>query len=421
MPEDVIIDNESESQYDPVAVSLVDRLHSDIVEQSCVVFLGAGSTTERIRRGKGFYGHVKNLCQYPASEPEPSFPILMEHFCRELDGGNHNRLINEAIKYIESFCIPGEDRRSASLLTNVLASIPYITRFVTTNWDPFLERSLDVLIPMIEDRDLGFWNDSKRQVLKIHGCISRPYSLIATESDYGACTSRNPLIFNKLRDLMATKTFIFTGYSLRDSDFQEIWQAITRSLGRFGRMAYSINPNATDENIEFWRNNGVQVIKTWDLQFFRCLLDRMERDGLIPSRELLTHFKRERERILGIHFSTSQNSDGGFASSMYQDGLLHVLEDIINQTALGTKRQDDFESDLIFSGRTLREAREADDAVDIAYWSGRKEVYDRFCHRDLSPIPAYFHPYRLVPMRRFTEGNAWTEEGRDETEERATE
>ena len=44
-------------------------------------------------------------------------------------------------------------------------------------------------------------------------------------------------IFNKLKDLMATKTFIFVGYSLRDSDFREVWEGITKSLGRFAKLA----------------------------------------------------------------------------------------------------------------------------------------------------------------------------------------
>jgi hypothetical protein len=79
-------------------------------------------------------------------------------------------------------------RGSASPATRItpqeLARLPYFNRFVTTNWDPFLERSLEMLIPTIEDRDLAFWDDRKRQVLKIHGCITRPHSIVATTTDY---------------------------------------------------------------------------------------------------------------------------------------------------------------------------------------------------------------------------------------------
>src|SRR5260370_42301218 len=98
-----------------------------------------------------------------------------------------------------SFC-PASGETSQPVTSDLLGEIPYLNRFVTTNWDPFIERSLDVLVPIIEDRDLAFWDDKKRQVLKIHGCVTRPYSLVATEADYGNRVNQNPLLFNKLRD-----------------------------------------------------------------------------------------------------------------------------------------------------------------------------------------------------------------------------
>ena len=36
----------------------------------------------------------------------------------------------------------------------------------------------------------------KRQILKKHGCVTRPYTLVATKDDYEACINRNSLIFN---------------------------------------------------------------------------------------------------------------------------------------------------------------------------------------------------------------------------------
>ncbi|HYK37275.1 SIR2 family protein [Alloacidobacterium sp.] len=193
--------------FDHVAQRLVSRLHKDVVQESCVVFVGAGSTTERSWRAKdrGFYATIKAQTSHSGTNLSPSFPKLMESFCNELDGGHHNRLIREAISYLEQFSLPGEDNRTATMVSDLLAEIPYFNRFVTTNWDPFIERALDVLVPIFEDRDLAFWDDKKRQVLKIHGCITRPYSVVATQNDYDNCMAQNPLIFNKLRDLMATK------------------------------------------------------------------------------------------------------------------------------------------------------------------------------------------------------------------------
>jgi len=63
--------------------------------------------------------------------------------------------------------------------------------------------------------------------------------------------ARNPLIFNKLRDLMASRTFVFVGYSLRDSDFRLIWEEIIQSLGQFRRLAFVVDPEEKDEKTAF--------------------------------------------------------------------------------------------------------------------------------------------------------------------------
>jgi hypothetical protein len=160
------------SEPDQIAGELTSRIYDDLVQDMCVAFVGAGSTTERGRPKLGLYETVLSKSGYSDTNPRLSFPELMEYFCQTQDGGHKNRLIREAIAYIEQFSLPGDDHRTAREVSNSLALIPFLKRFVTTNWDPFLERSLDVLVPTVEDRDLAFWDDRKRQVLKIHGCIS---------------------------------------------------------------------------------------------------------------------------------------------------------------------------------------------------------------------------------------------------------
>lgn len=391
-----------------VALSLIDRLHRDVARESVVVFTGGGSTTERGGFGRySFYEAVKKEGEYPKDSPAPSFPSLMKYFCDTVDGGHHNRLINLAITYLEEYLLPGELNDSATGTPNLIAEIPYLKKFVTTNWDPFLERALDVLVPVIEDRDLAFWDGRKKQVLKIHGCITRPYSIVATESDYTECLTAHPLIFNKLRDLMATQTFLFLGYSMRDSDFREIWDSITSSLGRFAKLAYAVDPKASDEDVEYWRQRGILIYKTSDQEVLKSLRERLEAEDLIPTQEFIEYLREERKRLVPIHLEMSQNSDGGMASAMYQDGLLHALSDVVMSSFLGSKRNQDFEAQAANAGRRIRSAKKEQDPIEVAYWSGHREVIRRFCERDDTKIPAYFHPYRFEPIRKFVRGRLW--------------
>jgi hypothetical protein len=386
------------------ASQLLERIYDDIIRQGCVVFIGAGSTTEGPRaHRKTYYEHIRELAKF--SGDRPSFPELMQYFCDKMDSGHHNRLIREALSRIEEFCVrDSEANGNATAFTNQLAQIPYFNRFVTTNWDPFLERSLDVLVPMVEDRDLAFWDDYKRQVLKIHGCITRPYSIVATQTDYDRCMGRNRLIFNKLRDLMTTKTFLFAGYSMRDPDFKKIWESISGPLGHFANLAYALDPNATDEQKAFWRERGIEIFKSTDLMFIRSLRERMEHEDLVPTDYFLDFLHRERRRIVEIHLKMGQTSDGRMSSAMYQDGLLHEIDSIFSSTALGTMKKEDFEKDYGEKRGWLNKAWKAEDWVEIAYRSGRIEVLDRFNNREKSKIPAFFHPYKLAPTQNLVKG-----------------
>lgn len=391
------------------AQELVSRLYEDILHETCAVFVGAGCTTEGSKgtHSGSFYEEILAKCKYPSKTPAPAFPDLMEYFCERLDGGQHNRLIRESLSRVERFSIPGDDHTFATMFGEELAEVPYFTRFVTTNWDPFLERSLETLISIVEDRDLAFWDDRKRQVLKIHGCITRPYSIVATKTDYENCAARNPLIFNKLKDLMATKTFIFVGYSLRDPDFREIWEGITNSLGRFAKLAYAVDPHASPEDVTYWKNRGIEIFATSDLAFVRELRRRLEGEGLVASRQVLEFLRRERSRIAGTHVRLRQTSDGALASAMYQDGLLHALDDVLIPTGLGSRKKESFNQDMAEADSTLLEMWQREDAIEIAYWTGRREATKAFCSGKSKRIPTYIHPYRLKPSSKFVKGRGW--------------
>jgi hypothetical protein len=94
------------------------------------------------------------------------------------------------------------------------------------------------------------------------------------------------------------------------------------------------------------------------------------------------------------------------ASSMYQDGLLHSLYDVLSSTVLGTKQKSDIESKLASAARAIRANMDPQDPIEVAYWNGHQEVLRRFCSRDKTEIPTYFHPRNLVPISKFVQGMA---------------
>jgi hypothetical protein len=99
-----------------------------------------------------------------------------------------------------------------------------------------------------------------------------------------------------------------------------------------------------------------------------------------------------------------QESDGKLSSAMYQDGLLHAMTSILTSNSLGTKKKGDFEADHGDALKSLEKQRRRDDPIEIAYWSGRVEILERFNERRRTPIPAFFHPYALRPASRLVKG-----------------
>jgi hypothetical protein len=153
--------------------------------------------------------------------------------------------------------------------------------------------------------------------------------------------------------------------------------------------------------------NAVQVVKTFDLQFVRYLHEKLEQEDLIPSHKFLDALRTQRNQILSIHIRLSQNSDGGMASSMYQDGLLHGLDDILSSTALGIKQNQDFDTELRYAAKAIKEANRVKDPIELAYWHGRHEALKHFCSRDESVIPPYFHPRKMIPILKFVKDKEW--------------
>ncbi len=401
---------------------LPEELVEEIKSFNCVLFAGAGTTTEQPHLRETFLGHVKEKCKYPKKAKDQSFPEVMQYYCQKVDGGRKNRLIREIIEWLEFYTAEGEPNRDVTGFFREIARIPFFRTIVTTNWDPFCERTVNLLVPMVEDQDIPFWDENKRQVLKIHGCVTRPHTIVATLEDYNACMKDRSrgAIFTKLRDLMATKTFVFVGYSIKDPDFKLIYDEVINNLGPFRRGAYVIDPNPKEDSIKDWETRGVKILKVSGLVFAWELIKHLEKDKLIPSKELISYFEKQLYRIIDIHMRTSDKQElvGAFSSAMYQDGLIHSLEHLIENSRTG-KLMKDFIEELADCQKTLDkywravtryEKKQKTDKpnfaiIEVAYWSGRVEALKRFISNNKRAIPAFFSPYALKPVKRMASLN----------------
>ena len=158
--------------------NLLHAIHSG----DSVFFVGSGVSTESDKVFPyTFYENIKDETKKASKDDDIKFSKLMSLYC-EQNGSKVHLLdkIKDRLDYIESF---PELYRKATEFHATLATIPMIKNIITTNWDDYFEKEC-AAIPFVDDKDMVFWDNPKRKVLKIHGSINNLGSIIATEEGY---------------------------------------------------------------------------------------------------------------------------------------------------------------------------------------------------------------------------------------------
>jgi hypothetical protein len=311
-----------------------DFLLSEIASGNCVVFAGAGVSTENQNSAQ----HTLYTELAAALDPRGSdlpFPDLAEAYCARPDGRfKMMKTIQDHFDYIAKF----RDLRDNSRKFFIeLATMPYLSTFATTNWDKHFEECCAAK-PFVYDPDIRFWEIPDRRVLKIHGTIDDYSSIIATRSDYDQCHARlkESLIGAKLKDCLATKTCIFVGYSLRDEDFREIYKFVTISLGKFSKQHYLVSPFPATPELP----SGIRQIVTDGTHFLKVIKARMCDSGCyLPDEiydEVAVELREVRREQMALWDKVNvKKKPQMLASACYQDGLIDAYQLALDQRSTG--------------------------------------------------------------------------------------
>jgi len=136
----------------------------------------------------------------------------------------------EIAQYLRGLSLEYKDKGLADEI-NVLSRMN-VDGIITTNWDLLLEDLFPDYKVFIGQEELIFSNpQSIAEIYKIHGCSSRPSSLILTEDDYLDFQDKNPYLAAKLITIFVEHPVIFLGYSINDPHIQDIIGSIARCVG----------------------------------------------------------------------------------------------------------------------------------------------------------------------------------------------
>jgi NAD-dependent SIR2 family protein deacetylase len=148
-----------------------------------------------------------------------------------------------------------------------LFKIPHFRTIITTNYDRLFEQCYGNKIRVaIDNVDIQYLQEAKVELFKIHGCITRPASIIITHKDYTNFTKSyidETNYWSVVKARIITRPILFLGYGLKDDNVNITIDRIMEAVGSHKRECYMVAPKLSEmEKIELIKKNIVYIDST---------------------------------------------------------------------------------------------------------------------------------------------------------------
>jgi hypothetical protein len=219
----------------PEIVGLPPGLVEAVRQRRVLLFTGAGIS---VAAGMPTAKELLSIVQKKASPSDiTDFPNAMA--AAEAKIGRHE-LVSTVIAALRKGGL------QPSKVHSLIASIGFDV-IVTTNFDILLEEAFRAAgrtcFPVVHPEELAYADTNDILLIKIHGSMDRPDSLLLTSTDYRDFEARKALLIQTLTHYFVTRSIIFVGYSLTDESLLRVIQDICSKLGAHRRPAYLVIPS----------------------------------------------------------------------------------------------------------------------------------------------------------------------------------
>ena len=284
-------------------VEIPEPLMTDISDGRCLPFIGAGFSLNAKLPSEikmpDWNGLAKQLAR--AAKLNGTFmpPVIAERYEQRFGRVQLIEAIRKAL-HLER-AKPGKAHLSFAML-------PFDTVY-TTNFDLLLEESYSSrgrpFRSLVGELQMPFHaGQMASNIVKLHGDLRHEEHIIVTQRDYDGFLQKYPVIATHLAAMLITRTPLFIGYSLSDPDFLQIRNVIRSRLGNFERMAYVVQFDSSEEEIE------------------KALVAR------IHVVSLSTRKAKSRDVVLAEFFETMQNQLDAEAGSKFRASRPDAFEPI---------------------------------------------------------------------------------------------
>jgi hypothetical protein len=240
-------------------IKLPGPLLSDISEGRFLPFIGAGfslnANLPAIFRMPDWASLASILAKDAGTKEDQPPPVVAERYEQKFGRVQLIEAIRKALQLDKAK--PGKSHLA-------FVDLPFDTIY-TTNFDLLLEDAyLDRRRPfrsLVGELQMPFHGGQvTTNIIKMHGDLRHEEHLIVTKRDYEQFMEKYPVVATHLSAMLITRTPLFIGYDLSDHDFQQIRKIVRSRLGRFERMAYVIQFDRSNEEIEKALNDNIHII-----------------------------------------------------------------------------------------------------------------------------------------------------------------
>lgn len=158
-----------------------------------------------------------------------------------------------------------DERFEPNSMHRLLAQMP-VRSVLTTNWDQLIERAFDPIRPfhvVSDDMTVAGWNEAAAaQVIKLHGTIANPRSIVFSEDDYQRLYTSESALLNLVKAILATRSVFAIGFSMNDAYVKMLFSQVSRLAGDTKNPHYVIVPDAapSDLRTEYLQAAGFIVV-----------------------------------------------------------------------------------------------------------------------------------------------------------------
>lgn len=252
-----------------------DNLFKLIRQEEVVLFAGAGlSLSSGYPSGKELRRII--LTEFSQEEKvhvntDAYLPDLSEEFIRIKN--SRNPLIR-ILNTVFDRTVP------EATVYNKIATISHFKTIITTNYDYLFQKAYGKAAQIIfRDADIAYLENQKKQIFKIHGCLSDPDSILISKSDYNNFFARRTDesgFWTVVKERLFTKCILFVGYNLEDPNIEVIFERLNSEIGVHKREAFLIAPNLPNHKVIDLAKKGINYIDSTAELFIDELIENIK-------------------------------------------------------------------------------------------------------------------------------------------------